>query len=353
MKFQEHVSLAEYTSIGLGGPARFFISCTSIEQLRRVLLFARDQGKRYQIIGGGSNIVFSDRGFDGVVIHIGIRGVEQTRQGDSSLVTAAAGEDWDQLVQDCVRQGLSGIECLSGIPGLVGATPIQNVGAYGQEVRDSIVSVRGLDCRTLEPVQFSAADCTFAYRSSRFKGPDRGRYIITEVSFALKMDASPCTRYPEVADYLQSTGSPPPEPGKRGLETIRSAVLALRRRKSMVLDPSDPNTKSVGSFFVNPVLAPTDFAAVQERWQAAGHREPIVHFQAPNGVKIPAGWLVQQAGYPRGYHRAGVGISTNHALALINRTGTTRELLDLAADIQEDVYKTFEVRLEREPVIVE
>ncbi len=352
MKFQEHVPLAEHTSIGLGGPARFFISCTSIEQLRRVLLYAREQGKRYQIIGGGSNVVFSDRGFDGVVIHIGIRGVARTAQGDSSLVNAAAGEDWDQLVKDSVRQGLGGIECLSGIPGLVGATPIQNVGAYGQEVRDTIVSVRGLDCRTLEPIEFSAAECAFAYRSSRFKGPDLGRYVITEVSFALKRDAFPCTGYPEVADYLQSTGSPPPEPGKRGLETIRSAVLALRHRKSMVLDPSDPNTKSVGSFFVNPVLAPADFAAVQDRWQEAGHPEPIVHFPAPNGMKIPAGWLVEHAGYSRGYRRAGVGISANHALALINRNGTTRELLDLASDIQEDVHKTFGVRLEREPVIV-
>ncbi len=351
LTFREFVPLADNTTIGLGGPARLFIDCTTVECVKSAILFAREKGKRWMILGDGSNVIFPDAGFDGLVIRMDIQGIRRSDRDRSAILSAAAGENWDGFVQRCVEQGLGGIECLSGIPGRVGATPIQNVGAYGQEVSQTIISVVALDSSDLGTIRFSARECGFGYRSSRFKGSEAGRYIITEVRFRLQRDAAPRIAYPELSEHLERIGRS--DPDGLDLEMVRSAVLALRKKKSMVIDPQDPNTRSVGSFFINPLLSPEQFRDLQNRWKAAGHGARIMHYPVSGGVKIPAAWLVEHAGYPRGYQREGAGISANHALALVNRGGTTRQLLDLAAAIQDAVLEKFGIHLEREPVVVE
>jgi len=347
---QEDVLLAPYTTLQLGGPARHFARCESVDQFRASLTWAAQNALPVQILGGGSNTIFSDDGFLGLVLHISLSGVGFIAEKDAILATAAGGEDWDSFVHLCVERGLAGIECLAGIPGQVGATPIQNVGAYGQEVRDSIAGLRALDRQSLKIVEFSADDCDFAYRQSRFKTADRNRYIITDVTFRLRPEGRPELRYPELRRTIeQSVDLASLESGAPILTAVRNAVLALRRSKSMVVDPDDPDSRSAGSFFLNPILSEEQFATLRERVSAPSS---IPQFPAPNGKKIPAAWLVEQAGYHKGYRQGGVGISIHHALALVNRNGTTRDLLNLASAIQNEVFQKFDIHLEREPVVV-
>ena len=342
--------LAGLTTIGLGGPARFVATCTTVGHIREAVNFAGEKGLPLQIIGGGSNMIFGDDGFPGLVVRIALRGISVT-EGKLCEVTVAAGEPWDPFVAFCIDYHLGGVECLSGIPGLAGATPIQNVGAYGQEVSDTILRVSALDRTTLEPVEFPAANCWFGYRKSRFKLEDAGRYIVTAVTFGLQKHAAPVVRYAELRKKLESDGATLP-PGRPGLLAVRTAVLDLRRKKSMVLEVTDPNSRSVGSFFVNPVISTGLFASLQNQWARAGHTDPVPSFPSAPGVKVPAGWLVEHAGFPRGFRLGGVGISENHALALVNYSGTTDELLGLARQIQRAVHDTFGIMLEPEPVIV-
>jgi len=347
---QEDILLAPYTTLRLGGPARHFARCESIDQLRSGLTWAAQNALPVQILGAGSNTIFSDDGFPGLVLHIALSGIGFIAEKDAIRVTAAAGEDWDSFVHLCVERGLAGVECLAGIPGQVGATPIQNVGAYGQDVQDTIIGLRALDRRSQKIVEFTAADCDFAYRQSRFKAADRNRYIVTEVTFRLRPEGRPELRYPELRRTIeQSIDLASLESGAPILTAVRDAVLALRRGKSMVVDPEDPDSRSVGSFFLNPILSKKQFADFQER---IPNPSSTPQFPAPNGIKIPAAWLVEQAGYHKGRHQGGVGISAHHALALINRNGTARELLDFASEIQNEVLQKFDIHLEREPVVV-
>lgn len=351
LAIRENVPLADHTTLQLGGNARLFVLCTSLETLRSALAYARRRKLRLHILGGGSNTVFSDRGFNGLVVKVGIRGTSFQDTGNRTHVTCGAGEEWDDLVRSCVERGLAGIECLSGIPGSVGATPIQNVGAYGQEVSETLVSVRALDVRSLELVEFGGGECGFRYRESRFKMRDAGRYAIVEVTLSLAPGGVPDVRYAELKRYLESRAFPEGTP--EALRSIRSAVLHLRRKKAMVIDPRDPDSRSAGSFFVNPVLKREEFLKIERRWRRTGSDEPIVHFPATGDLlKIPAAWLVEHAGFRKGYRKGGVGISSHHALALVNYGGTTRELLALARDIERAVRETFGVRLVREPVLV-
>jgi UDP-N-acetylmuramate dehydrogenase len=350
---QRNIPLSDHTTIGLGGRARLFAHCSSVETLQAALAYARRRNLRVQILGGGSNTIFADRGFGGLVLKVGLHGVSFREEDRRAEVTAGAGEQWDDLVVQSIARGLAGIECLSGIPGCVGATPIQNVGAYGQEVGDSIVRVRGIDVRTLEIVEFSAKECGFRYRQSRFKARDAGRYLIVDVTFSLERNVPPVIRYRELARYLESLTPPVSlEAGTQGLSRVRSAVLQLRRGKSMVIDPADPDSRSVGSFFVNPVLTQEKFLRIERRWRKTGAGEPIVAYPSAGGLKIPAAWLVEHAGFKKGYRKKRAGISTHHALALVNHGGSTRELLALAREIERGVFKTFAIRLEREPVVV-
>lgn len=242
---QEAVPLAPLSTLEVGGPCRRYLRVQDVESAQLGVRWAGERGLPLFVLGGGSNVVFSDAGFDGLVLHVGLRGLELAEDGH---LEAAAGEPWDDVVAAAVAHGLAGIECLSGIPGLVGATPIQNVGAYGQDVAETIVRVSALDRRSGERVTFTGAECGFGYRDSRFKQDDRGRFVILGVTFALRPGGAPAVRYPELARHLEPLGHAP------SLAEVRAAVIELRRRKSMVIDPADPNRRSVGSFFMNPIV---------------------------------------------------------------------------------------------------
>lgn len=344
---EENVALSGYSTIGLGGTARYLAVCRSEEEILQALDFARSRRLRVQVLGGGSNTLFADGGFNGLVIRVALRGVSYQEDGEWCFVPAAAGEDWSSFVQGCLQRGLAGLECLSGIPGLVGATPIQNVGAYGQEVGDTIVSVNALNRDSLETVTFEAADCQFGYRQSRFKGKDRDRFVVTGVTFRLQRNGVPTIRYPELRKYLESAiDLRTPGAGRASLEAVAGAVIALRKKKSMVIDPLDSQSKSLGSFFMNPVLPEDAFSRLQER------NGDVPSFPAQGGIKVPAAWLVEHAGFHRGYRLGAAAISANHALALVNLGTTTAELLALARRIQEGVRQQFDISLEMEPVVV-
>jgi len=349
---EQGVPLAGRTTICLGGDARYFVSCRSVDDLKSALEYAHSEGLRVEILGGGSNVVFPDEGFDGIVIQVGMQGIQFDEENENVNVTAAAGETWDRLVEASVSRNYSGVECLSGIPGSVGATPIQNVGAYGQEVKDTILNVTALDRETLEPREFSASECAFGYRNSRFKSTDRNKYVVTGVVYRLSVSGEPTLKYEELREFVQSRGIlENREPGKSKLELVRESVLALRKKKSMLVDPGDPNLRSVGSFFVNPILSDSAYLDFLRNLKAEGiERAPS--YRAADGIKIPAAWLVEKSGFKKGYRKGGVGISSNHSLALVNYSGTARELLALAADIEEAVQRKFGIRLEREAVVI-
>lgn len=340
---RDQVTLAPYTTLRLGGPARRFVEATSADEVVRVVTESDRAGDAVLVLGGGSNVVVADEGFPGTVVQVATRGVETTRTDGAALVRAQAGEDWEALVARCVAEGLTGIECLSGIPGLVGATPIQNVGAYGQEISEALVEVRALDRRTGRVVDLDRARCGFTYRGSVFKRT--GRYVVLETTMALRPGtlAAPI-KYTELARALGV------EVGERvPLKEARRAVLDLRRGKGMVLDPADPDTRSAGSFFVNPVLAPEQARELEDRVPGFP-RYPGAYGTA----KVPAAWLIERAGFPKGYGTGGARISSKHTLALTNPgCGTTADLLALAREVRDGVRETFGVELRVEPVLLE
>lgn len=346
----ENVPLAPMTTLGIGGPARYFAEAATTGALLAGVEWARSRGVSLFVLGGGSNIVVADGGFPGLVLRVSIRGVETHFDGSDVVIAAGAGEEWDALVAHCVSRSWSGFECLSGIPGRVGATPIQNVGAYGQETSESLVSVEALDLVTGRLVDLSASDCEFGYRTSRFKTRDRGRFIITRVTYRLAVNGEPLVRYPELQRYLAERGVNQPAPSD-----VREAVLAIRRRKAMVIDPGDPDSRSVGSFFVNPTVTRGELEAIKQRLATLGAgSEDLTVFPVSDGrVKLSAAWLIERAGVERGYTYGNVGTSTKHALAIINRGGgTSGEVVGLKEVIQKRVLEEFGLELTPEPVFV-
>jgi UDP-N-acetylmuramate dehydrogenase len=376
---REQVALADYTTLGLGGPAARFIEAGGDGQVVAAVRAADLSGEPVLVLGGGSNLVVADEGFPGTVVHVATRGVDVTDGPDGVLVVVAAGEDWDSLVEFCVAQGLSGLECLSGIPGLAGATPIQNVGAYGQEVAETIVTVRAYDRLLGTTVEIANADCGFGYRTSAFKrgsgtgaraaapravhrpplppipAAATGRFVVLGTTFRLARERlSAPIAYAELARVLGvSDGARVP------LGEVRSAVLALRRGKGMVLDPGDPDTRSAGSFFTNPVLDPRQLAEVERRAAAmpgrTQERVRVPRYAAEDGqVKVPAAWLIEHAGFMKGYRGdGGARISSKHTLALINPgAATSASLVALAREIRNGVRDAFGVELINEPVLV-
>lgn len=334
------VRLAPYTTVGLGGPAEAFVTAGSAEEIVELVAAADRAGEPVLVLGGGSNLVVSDEGFDGLVVRVASRGIEV----DGDRVTVQAGEDWDALVARTVAEGRSGIECLSGIPGLVGSTPIQNVGAYGQEVSQTITGVRVYDRKSGEVSDLAAGECGFAYRHSAFK-EEAGRYVVLAVTYGLAEDGlSGPVAYRELAARLDvALGERVP------LSQARAAVLELRRGKGMVLDPDDPDSRSAGSFFTNPLLTAGEAAELELR--APG----FPRWDMPDGsVKVPAAWLIENAGFPKGYRRGPARISTKHTLAMTNpeMAATTADLLDLAREVRDGVLEKFGVTLVNEPVIV-
>ena len=334
MRIERDVPLAPRTTLGIGGAAKEFVRATSLEELRDALA-----AEQVLVIGGGSNLVVGDAGFAGRVVQVGLTDVAIA--GD--VVRVGAGVVWDDFVGEIVGAGRTGIECLSGIPGLVGATPMQNVGAYGQEVADTITCVRAMNRHTGEVVEFAPAACHFAYRTSAFKGSTR--WVITEVEFRLPRGAASAPiRYPELAKALGIT-----EAGTAPLSQVRDTVIALRRGKGMVVDTADPESKSAGSFFTNPIVDGAAVAILDTRFGSAMPRWP----QRDGMTKLSAAWLIERAGFTKGYTAGRVGISRKHALALVNRGGATAaELLALAREIQARVREQLGVHLEPEPVIV-
>jgi UDP-N-acetylmuramate dehydrogenase len=367
----ERVLLADHTTLRLGGPAARFIAAESEEELVSAVRAADLAAEPVLVLGGGSNLVVADEGFPGTVVHAGFAGFEVCAASDGPTgpvvaVSVAAGQDWDGLVRQCVTAGLSGIECLSGIPGLAGATPIQNVGAYGQDVAQTITAVRGYDRLRGEIIELGNADCGFGYRTSMFKreaaaGPASsgrrpaadprgatGRYVVLTVTFGLTVSAlSAPVRYGELARLLGVA-----EGGGVPLVDARDAVLALRRGKGMVLDDADPDTRSAGSFFTNPVVSAAQFADLAA---AAGG---VPHFPAEDGgVKVPAAWLIEHAGFGKGYALSqdptAARISAKHTLALTNPgQSSTADLVRLARHIRAGVRATFGIELAAEPTLV-
>lgn len=353
LTFQENIPLNEFTTIHLGGKAKHFCSCVSIDDVKEAIIFARSKNIRLQVLGGGSNTIFSDDGFNGLVIKIDLKGISIYEDHKSVIATVKGGEDWESFVRLTVESGYAGIECLSGIPGYVGATPIQNVGAYGQEVKDTIETVKVLDIDTLKELELKNSDCGFLYRNSRFKSTDFGKYIILEVIFRLEKNGRPTFHYPEVNKIIESSiDLSTLANGRESLEAVRNVILSLRKKKSMTIDSNDPNTNSVGSFFLNPIIDANVLSHVAKQWKLIGDDTEIPTYSMNDTTKIPAAWLIEKAGFSRGYKKNGVGISENHMLALVNYHGTTKALLQMAEEIQNGVEKVFGIRLKPEANVI-
>lgn len=325
---RRNVALAPLTTLGIGGPAKLFIEAASADEVRQAVEWAKTNGEALLVLAGGSNVLIADEGFDGLVLHLKSRGI--TDHGDG-VVKVAAGESWDAFVDMAVQKSWAGIECLSGIPGSTGATPIQNVGAYGQDVSETITEVEVLERSTGRVKTLRNEDCRFEYRSSIFKHEARDRTIVLAVTFRLRPGGAPAVRYPELQQFVGHAAD---------LQQVRDAVITIRRRKAMVIDPRDPDTRSDGSFFMNPIVSPAVFQKLGD----------MPHFPAGDNVKLSAAWLIEHAGFARGFVHGNVGISSKHTLAIINRGGgTAREVLELVRMIQDRVREKFGIELQPEP----
>ena len=344
-RLERNVPLAPLTTLGIGGPAKHFVRAESVDEIREVMAWAAAQRQPLLILGGGSNVLIADEGFDGVVLQIDLRGITLREEDpESVIVYVAAGERWDDFVTFAVDRGWAGIECLSGIPGLTGATPIQNVGAYGQEVSETIIRVEAVERDTGRVVTLTNHECGFGYRKSVFKNAAKDRYIVAGVTFRLKPRGEATIRYPELQSYLDTH-----DIDVRELRQVRDAVIAIRKRKGMVLDPSDPDTRSDGYFFMNPIVTPQQFDAFLSR----AATKDVPHFPSGDQIKLSAAWLIEHAGFHKGFVYGNVGLSSKHTLAVINRGGgTAREVLELVGMIQERVRERFGMEIQPEPIFV-
>lgn len=347
---RRNVPLAPLTTLRLGGPASRLVTAYDEESVVEVVRAADEAGERVLVLGGGSNVVLPDEGVDGTVLRVAVHGLAAEHDGDRVLLTAAAGEEWESFVGLCVADRLVGVEALSGIPGLVGASVVQNIGAYGQDVSQTVVRVRAYDRQACEVVELSAEDCRFSYRDSAFKQIP-GRWVVLAVTFSLGTgEQSAPVGYAELARRLDvAVGERAP------LSDVREAVLALRRGKGMVLDAADPDTRSAGSFFTNPLLTSAQLQALRGRVSdRCGPSVQPPEWAEPDGrTKVSAAWLIERAGFGKGAFDGPVGISSKHTLALVNRGGgCTADLLGVAGAIRDGVHGAFGVRLVPEPVLV-
>ncbi|HXS75117.1 MAG TPA: UDP-N-acetylmuramate dehydrogenase [Terracidiphilus sp.] len=347
MRIEENKELAPFTTLGIGGPARWFVEARTEADIFAAAAWSRENALPLFVLGAGSNLLVADSGFNGLVLHVALEGIQiqESGQPNERLFRVAAGEDWDHFVQRTVEEDCAGIECLAGIPGRVGGTPVQNVGAYGQEVASTIVGVRVYDLQTDEIVELSAAECGFAYRQSRFNTSDKGRYVILAVEYKLVVDRLPSLSYADLQRAFSSGSTP-------SLLEVAEAVRRIRQSKGMLIVEGDPDCRSAGSFFKNPVITRELAASVA---QIAGTQPP----QYPTGprhpehIKIPAAWLIAKAGFDKGYTLGRAAISTKHTLALVNLGGATAaEILALANRIRSAVSARFCVDLQMEPVML-
>jgi UDP-N-acetylmuramate dehydrogenase len=345
MQFLEEVPLAPYTTFQIGGPARWFAEATSEDDIAAGVAFARERQLPLFVLGGGSNLLVSDAGFSGLVLHIALRGIASTQEHSRPIVSAAAGEDWDGLVAYAVATDLAGVECLSGVPGTVGGTPVQNVGAYGQEVSQTIVTVRAFDRKTAQFVDLSASACGFSYRRSIFNSTERERYVVTRVDYALNKNGPANFVYADLARYFAARNVISPT-----LAEVRDAVRTIRQQKGMLIVPGDADCRSAGSFFKNPVVPVTVLDSLAQ--QLGVEKKSIPAYPAQDGeVKLSAAWLIERAGYQKGYALGNAGISSRHTLALINRGGASAaDVLALRDKVTDTIASRFAIRLEPEPV---
>ena len=343
MEVKENMPLAPLTTLGVGGRARFLVRAESIHDVEAAVAFSREKGLALFVLGGGSNVVISDRGWDGLVLQIAIPGIDEHATGQLNV---GAGVNWDTFVADSVSRNCAGIECLSGIPGSVGGTPVQNVGAYGQEVSQTITSLLAFDLAETRVRELSAAECGFSYRTSIFNSTQRGRYIILRVSYGLEPEGKPQLQYADLQKYFAGHDGTPT------LAEVRDAVRTIRASKGMLITPGDPDSRSAGSFFKNPVLAG---AAHEELLRRAAERQLQVpsHPALAQQHKVSAAWLVENSSFHKGYTRGSAGISSKHALALINRgAATAEEIITLKDEIQATVERVWGIYLQPEPVFV-
>lgn len=362
MRLEENRPLGPFTTFGIGGPARWFVEAGSEDEVAETAAWAGERGVALFVLGGGSNLLVADAGFDGLVVRVGLRGIEVANAQDGSaekIYQVAAGEDWEHFVQRAVEDGCSGVECLAGIPGTVGGTPVQNVGAYGQEVASVIERVRAFDLQEHSFVEFTAAECGFAYRRSRFNSTDRGRYVVTRVDYRLTPNGAPTVRYADLQKALATAQTEGREPS---LDEVAEVVRRVRQTKGMLMVEGDLDCRSAGSFFKNPAVTEEQYQRIAAVYAGSGAGEKApprfpagTEAENQGRVKVPAAWLIEQAGFHKGYARGAAAISSRHTLALTNRGAgnrgaTAAEILALAAEIAAAVEARFGVRLEMEPV---
>ena len=345
MNPKENEPLAPFTTLGIGGPARWFVEAASEAEVAEAAAWAREHGVPLFVLGGGSNLLVADAGFDGLVLHVRLRGIAAEDSAGERLFRVAAGEHWDGFVSRAVAENCAGVECLAGIPGTAGGTPVQNVGAYGQEVASVIERVRAFDLESRQFLEFTAAECGFSYRRSRFNSEDRGRYVVTRVDYRLRPGGAAMIAYPDVKSAILEGGATDRAPS---LAEVAATVRMIRQRKGMLLVEGDADSRSAGSFFKNPVITEERLAEI-----AACGLTPPSFAAGPGMVKVPAAWLIEQAGFTKGYVLGAAGISSRHTLALVNRGGATAAgILALAGIIREAVEARFGLRLEMEPVML-
>ena len=349
MQLLENISLSPLTTLRIGGPAKYFVEAIDVGEVQEAVAFARSRDLTLFVLGGGSNLVVADTGWPGLVLKIAVPGIDQraAHEEDGKIVfDVGAGESWDKFVSRSVMARCAGVECLSGIPGSVGGTPVQNVGAYGQEVAETIASVLVLDLKDGELRELCREACGFSYRSSIFNTSERGRFIVLRVSYALAPDGEPRITYADLKRHFAGRESFP------SLSETREAVRHIRALKGMLIVPGDADCLSAGSFFKNPVLSKIQHEDLKQRAAARGLTVPS-YPALETRKKVSAAWLVERSGFAKGYGIGRAGISSKHALAIVNRGGATAaEILALKEQIQHRVEEIWGVQLEPEPVMV-
>jgi len=345
----ENIPLAPLTTIKIGGPARYFVEAKTIDEVQEAVAFVRSRALPLFVLGGGSNLIVADSGWPGLVLKVSLQGIDQQAAHDDDgnvLFDAGAGESWDRFVSHAVMAHCAGVECLSGIPGSVGGTPVQNVGAYGQEVSETIAAVQVLDLQDGQVRELCREACEFSYRASIFNTTERGRFIVLRVTYALTPDGKPHISYADLKRHFEGRETSP------NLAETREAVRHIRALKGMLIVPGEPDCQSAGSFFKNPVLSEEQHEDLKKR--AAARSLTVPSYPAlETRKKVSAAWLVEHSGFAKGFGSERVGISTRHALAIVNRGGATAaDVVTLRDQIQQRVQEIWGIRLEPEPVMV-
>lgn len=348
MNIQQNIPLAPLTTLQVGGPARYFVEARSDSAAQDALAYARERHLPLFVLGGGSNLVVADAGWPGLVLKVSVPGIEFAGDGAGVLVTAGAGENWDQFVALAVDKNCAGVECLSGIPGTVGGTPVQNVGAYGQEVSQTIFRVRTLEIASGKVRELDNSACGFSYRASIFNTTQRESHIVLGVAYRLKPHGSPTVTYADLKKFFANS------PAHPSLQQVRDAVRAIRHSKAMLLVRGDEDCRSAGSFFKNPLVSKGEADRVRLLAEQLVPEKTMPQYPAQDGqVKLAAAWLVEQAGFNKGYSRGPVGISRKHSLAIVNRGGaTSKDIIAFKNEVQTKVFDVWGIKLEPEPVFV-